>query len=166
MSSCLSVKTSLHEGNGTGHGCVQNKCLWREIRHFIPLDYHALGILLCAILSYCLGCEWFWPCSSKLLSPSAIGRAAGVGIVSWQRCKAETETLHQTRASTLCEAHHSGMYEAGKSLLEVLMYAAARMVGKYLLCQRVVLNKSVWTWPACPTYHQVLCQVMNTCSMI
>lgn len=23
MSSCLSVKTSLHEGNGTGHGCVQ-----------------------------------------------------------------------------------------------------------------------------------------------
>lgn len=76
MSSCLSVKTSLREENGTGHGCVQNKCLCREIWHFVPLDCHALGTLLCAILSYCFGCELFWPCSLKLLSPSAIGRAA------------------------------------------------------------------------------------------
>lgn len=79
----------------------------------------ALGILPRAILSYCLGCELFWPYSSKLLSSSAVGRAAGVGIVSWQLCKAETGTLHQVMASTLCEAHHSGMYKAGKSLLEV-----------------------------------------------
>lgn len=52
-----------------------------------------------------------------------------------QLCKAETETLHQIRASALCEAHHPGVYEAGKSLLEVLVCAVAQMVGKFLLCQ-------------------------------
>lgn len=97
-------------------------------KHFLR---HPLDTLPCVILSFCLGCEQSWPCYSKLLLSSAIGRAARVGIVTWQLCKAETETLHQIRASALCEAHHPGVYEAGKSLLEVLVCA----VGKFLLCQ-------------------------------
>lgn len=35
----------------------------------------------------------------------------------------------------LCGAHHSGAYEADKSLLEVLICALAQMVVKQLLCQ-------------------------------
>lgn len=126
-------------------------------KHFLR---HPLDTLPCVILSFCLGCEQSWPCYSKLLLSSAIGRAARVGIVTWQLCKAETETLHQIRASALCEAHHPGVYEAGKSLLEVLVCA----VGKFLLCQGAMLLRLVWTWAACPKrslYHWVLCQVSN-----
>lgn len=138
----ISVKTSLDEGYGMGCRHVPKQTpkgnviffffSRRKKKHFLR---HPLDTLPCVILSFCLGCEQSWPCYSKLLLSSAIGRAARVGIVTRQLCKAETETLHQIRASALCEAHHPGAYEAGKSLLEVLVCAVAQMVGKFLLCQ-------------------------------
>lgn len=115
----------------------QSKCLWRQMCFFFffPLACHAPATLPCTILPCCLGCEWSWACASKLLASSEIGKRAGAGIMSWQLCKAETETLCQVRASTLCGVHRSRVYEADKSLLEVLICALAQTVVKQLLCQ-------------------------------
>lgn len=99
---------------GKWHGaqtCAKANASERKCDYFFfSLACHAPAILLCTLLPCCFGCEWSWACASKLLPSSEIGKRARVGIMSWQLCKVETETLHQVWASTLCRAHHSGAY--------------------------------------------------------